>query len=134
MLNQTGVTIKSGVTPSDILVDDKNSTAISCRVGNDGITEVDEDGNKVIYAGTPLAGNLAAIGSTKFTAVLADANAATAVGVVRHDIVFKGAATEANDAIVIVGVIDENQLDSTVQTILTDTMKKAIPSIKFIKM
>lgn len=134
MLNQTGVITQSGVTPNTILVDDKNAVSLSCRIANTGVTEVNEDGDKIIYAGTPLAGNLVAMGSTAFAAVLTDAGASTAVGVARHDVVFSKTATEANGAIVLTGVIDEAQLDSTVVTVLTTAMKAALPSIKFIKM
>lgn len=56
MLNQTGVVTVSGGTRKIILVDEKNSTAISCKVANTGV-DADANGKKIVKAGTPLNGN-----------------------------------------------------------------------------
>lgn len=55
MLNQTGFKTTSGYTRKILLVDEKNSTAISCMVANTGVDAV--DGKKIVKAGTPLNGN-----------------------------------------------------------------------------
>lgn len=65
MLNQTGVTKVEGVTRKTILVDEKNSTAFSVVVSNDGV-DAGDDGRKIIKAGTPVYGNLTAR-NTAFT-------------------------------------------------------------------
>lgn len=55
MLNQTGFKTVSGITRKILLVDEKNSTAISCMVANTGVDAV--DGKKIVKAGTPLNGD-----------------------------------------------------------------------------
>lgn len=59
MLNQTRFTTVSGTTRKIILVDEKNSTAVSCKVANTGIN-ADSNGKKIVKAGTPLVGSLEA--------------------------------------------------------------------------
>lgn len=59
MLNQTRFTTVSAGTRKIILVDEKNSTAISCKVANTGVS-ADSDGKKIVKAGTPLVGSLEA--------------------------------------------------------------------------
>lgn len=56
MLNQTGFVTTSGITRKILLVDEKNSTAISCMVANTGV-DADANGKKIVKAGTPLNGN-----------------------------------------------------------------------------
>ena len=56
MLNQTGVKTVSGGTRKILLVDEKNSTAISCKVANTGV-DADANGRKIVKAGTPLNGD-----------------------------------------------------------------------------
>lgn len=59
MLNQTEFRTVSAGTRKIILVDEKNSTAVSCKVANTGI-DADSDGRKIAKAGTPLYGSLEA--------------------------------------------------------------------------
>lgn len=59
MLNQTGIKKVSGTTRKTILVDERNSTAFSVVVANDGV-EAGSDGKKIIKAGTPVYGSLMA--------------------------------------------------------------------------
>ena len=59
MLNQTKITKVSGTTRKTILVDERNSTAFSVVVANDGV-EAGSDGRKIIKAGTPVYGSLMA--------------------------------------------------------------------------
>ena len=57
MLNQSTFVKESGVTRKVILVDELNSTALSCKVANTGM-DADSDGKKIAKAGTPLYGSI----------------------------------------------------------------------------
>ena len=125
MLNQTKVTVTSGTTRKMILVDEKNSTAVSCMIANTGV-EADANGKKIVKAGTPLAGNLKARG-TAFTVATDATNLA---GIAMHDVdVTSGTA---NGAVLIFGTVDWSKLDSDVQTALTTEIETALKMIQFI--
>lgn len=57
MLNQSGITTVSGTTRKTILVDEKNSTAVSVVVDATGV-DADANSKKILKAGTPMYGNL----------------------------------------------------------------------------
>lgn len=147
MLNQTNVNITSGTTRKTILVDEQNSTAFSCMVTNDGVS-VDDDGRKIIKAGTPVSGDLTKR-ETAFKVVAKvskqakeggdddDTNdtptttADPAVGIILHDVdVTKGTA---NSQVVVFGFIDVSKLDSDVVAMLTDDVKSNLKMIQFVK-
>ena len=135
MLNQTGVKVTHGTTRKTILVDEMNSTALSCMVANTGVT-ADTTGKKIVKAGTPLAGSLLARG-TAFTVAKdttgSDGAPTTsdAVGILLHDV--DVTAGTANAQVVIFGFIDVNKLDSDVVTKLTDAAKSNLKMIQFVK-
>lgn len=125
MLNQTGFKVESGNTRKIILVDEKNSTAVSCKVANTGII-ADSDGKKIAKAGTPLAGDLTARG-TAFTV----AGDGTPSCVLLHDVdVTEGTK---NAQAVIFGTIDLSKLESDVQSLVTSSVKSSLKMIQFIK-
>lgn len=125
MLNQTKVSITSGTTRKTILVDEKNSTAVSCMIANTGV-EADANGKKIVKAGTPLAGSLKARG-TAFTVATDATNLA---GIAMHDVdVTSGTA---NGAVLIFGTVDWSKLDTDVQTALTTEIEAALKMIQFI--
>lgn len=125
MLNQTKVTVTSGTTRKTILVDEKNSTAVSCMIANTDVT-ADASGKKIVKAGTPLSGNLKSRG-TAFTVAT---DATNVVGIAMHDVdVTSGTA---NGAVLIFGIVDWSKLDTTVQTTLTAEIEAALKMIKFI--
>lgn len=135
MLNQTGVTKTSGTTRKTILVDEMNSTALSCVVASTGLT-ADSNGKKIIKAGTPLAGSLEAR-NTAFTVAKdtagSDGTAATsdAVGLILHDVdVTSG---NANAQVLIFGFVDVSKLESDVITKLTAAAKSNLKMIQFVK-
>ena len=87
MLNQSEVTRRQGTTRKTILVDEFNSTALSCMVSDTGVSE--ENGRKLIKAGTPVAGDL----QNRQTPFTVAADGTGAVGVILHDVdVTKGTA------------------------------------------
>lgn len=112
MLNQTGVTTKDYGNRKQILVDEFNSSALSCIVTNTGVT-ADSEGKKIIKAGTPVYGSLMAR-DTAMT--VSGAEGAKPCGVILHDVdVTDG---KANSQVVYFGSIDVSKLDTTVATTL----------------
>lgn len=125
MLNQTKVTHVSGATRKTILVDEKNSTAVSCMIANTGV-EAGEGGRKIVKAGTPLAGDLKSRG-VAFTVAKSAENLA---GIAMHDVdVTDGTA---NGAVLIFGTVDWSKLDATVQTALSAEIAAGLKMIQFI--
>ena len=113
MLNQSGVTTASyGAPEKTILVDEKNSTAVSIVMANTGVT-ANSEGKKIVKAGTPVYGSLQAR-NTAFT--ISGAQGAKPAGVVLHDV--DVTAGNANSQIVIFGTIDVSKVDSSVSATL----------------
>lgn len=124
MLNQSEVTRRQGTTRKTILVDEFNSTALSCMVSNTGVSE--ENGRKLIKAGTPVAGDL----QNRQTPFTVAADGTDAVGVILHDVdVTKGTA---NSQVVIFGFIDVSKLDDSVVPMVTAAADK-LKMIQFVK-
>lgn len=122
MLNQTKVVTKTATTRKTILIDQGNSTALSCIFSNSGVATV--DGKKVIKAGTPLAGNLKAR-QTAFTVATTGV-----VGIAVHDVdVTDG---EANGAVLFFGTVDYSKLDTAVQALITTSIETQLNMIKFV--
>lgn len=124
MLNQSEVTRRQGTTRKTILVDEFNSTALSCMVSDTGVSA--EGGRKLIKAGTPVAGDL----QNRQTPFTVAADGTGAVGVILHDVdVTKGTA---NSQVVIFGFIDVSKLDDTVVPMVTAAADK-LKMIQFVK-
>lgn len=124
MLNQTGFKIVSGTTRKIILVDEKNSTAVSCKVANTGIT-ADSNGRKIAKAGTPLSGDF----TNRGTAFIKASNGANCI--LLHDVDVTDGTKNAQA--IIFGTIDLSKLDTDVQALITDDVKKGLKMIQFIK-
>lgn len=125
MLNQSEVRITSGATRKTILFDEKNSTAVSCIIGNTAV-EANENGRKIVKAGTPLTGDL----KDRTVAFTTTADASNVVGIAMHDV--DVTAGSANGAVLIFGTVDYSKLDNSVQTALTAEIEKALKMIQFI--
>lgn len=124
MLNQSEVVTRVGTTRKTILVDEFNSTALSCMVSNEGVSA--SDGKKIVKAGTPVSGDLKA----RDTAFKVAADGSNAVGVILHDVdVTNGTA---NSQVVIDGTIDVSKLESDVVAMVT-AAEANLPTIKFVK-
>ena len=125
MLNNPKVSITHGTNRKTILVDEFNSTALSCVVANTGV-EVDGNGKKIIKAGTPVTGDL----TERNTPFTVDKTGANPVGVILHDVdVTDG---NANSQVVIFGFIDISKLDDEVVGIITTAAPK-LTMIKLVK-
>lgn len=129
MLNQSGVTKTTGLSRKTILYDTKLFFALSVIVSNTGV-EADKDGNKIIKAGTPIAGTLTNR-SVAFTVAKDSGDTSNAVGILEHDVdVTKG---NANGSCITFGFIDVDKLDESVVELLTDAAKKNLAGIQFVK-
>lgn len=112
MLNQTKVTIKKGTAATTILVDEKNSTAVSIVIGDTGVT-ANASGEKLVKAGTPVKGDL----KNRNTPFTVAADGTGAVGVILHDVYVTDG--KANSQAVIFGIVDISKVESDVATMLT---------------
>lgn len=117
MLNQTNVITKTGTTRKTILIDQQNSTALSCKVA----------AGADLKAGTPLAGNL----KNRATAFTKATTGADAVGILVHDVNAKD--EQQNAQVLIFGIVDLSKLDTDVQALITSDVEKALNMIKFVK-
>jgi len=124
MLNQTGVETRTyGAPEKNILVDEKNSTAVSIKISNTGVS-ADSDGKKIVKAGTPVYGSLTAR-ETAFT--ISGSAGAKPVGVILHDVDVTSGTK--NSQIVISGIIDVSKVETAVATALTS----AVADLKMIQ-
>ena len=129
MLNQTGVRKETYGNTNQILFAVEHQVSMGVVVSK--ALGVAEGTKKVVKAGTPLTGNLDAR-TTAFTAATAgsSAEASNAVGVLLHDVdVTTG---DANGTLLLFGFVNTNRIDATTKAKLTDTVKKAMPMIKFV--
>ena len=129
MLNQTGVRKETYGNTNQILFAVEHQVSIGVVVSK--ALGVAEGTKKVVKAGTPLTGNLDAR-TTAFTVATAGSSteASDAVGVLLHDVdVTTG---DANGTLLLFGFVNTNRIDAKTKAKLTDTVKKAMPMIKFV--
>ena len=129
MLNQTGVRKETYGNTNQILFAVEHQVSMGVVVSK--ALGVAEGTKKVVKAGTPLTGNLDAR-TTAFTAATAGSSteASDAVGVLLHDVdVTTG---DANGTLLLFGFVNTDRIDATTKAKLTDTVKKAMPMIKFV--
>lgn len=139
MLNQTGVRKETYGDTNQILFAVEHQVSVGVVVSKD--LGVEEGTKKVVKAGTPLTGNLNER-KEAFTAATAGGSAeasneagssteaSNAVGVLLHDVdVTTG---DANGTLLLFGFVNTNRIDTETKKKLTDTVKKAMPMIKFV--
>lgn len=129
MLNQTGVRKETYGNTNQILFAVEHQVSMGVVVSK--ALGVAEGNKKVVKAGTPLTGDLDAR-TTAFTAATAGSSteASNAVGVLLHDVdVTTG---DANGTLLLFGFVNTNRIDATTKAKLTDTVKAAMPMIKFV--
>lgn len=129
MLNQTGVRKETYGNTNQILFAVEHQVSMGVVVSK--ALGVAEGTKKVVKAGTPLTGNLDAR-TTAFTAATAGSSteASNAVGVLLHDV--DVTTSDANGTLLLFGFVNTNRIDATTKAKLTDTVKAAIPMIKFV--
>lgn len=122
-------------TEADILISPNKATRIGCVVSKTGVT-ANDNGEYVVKAGTPLYGT--DVGMNRETALTIAATGVTGSetkpqGILYKNVPFESGETTANGVLVIDGTVDYLKLDSTVQTLITTTVKTALPTIHFVK-
>lgn len=129
MLNQTGVRKETYGNINQILFAVEHQVSMGVVVSKK--LGVAEGTKKVVKAGTPLTGNLDAR-TTAFTEATAGSSieAPNTVGVLLHDVdVTTG---DANGTLLLFGFVNTNRIDATTKEKLTDTVKAAMPMIRFV--
>lgn len=127
MLNKTGITKVSATTVDQILLNTELQYSVGVVVNNSSAV-AGADGRKVIKAGTPMVGDLDARATAMTPAK--GSSGETVVGVLLHDVDITGGA--ANGTLLIFGFVNTNRIDSTTKSLITSTVKSALPMIKFI--
>ena len=126
MFNHTKISHVSGAAPVQILFNVQHQMSVGVMVDST-MASVTKNGRKIVKAGTPLAGDLAARG-TPFKA----AGEANAVGVLLHDVdITEG---NANGSLLIWGFVNLNRLESDTQALVTAGVKSALSGkVTFLK-
>lgn len=121
MLNNPKIVKKTYGNTKSFIVDSPNSTALSCKVADTGVT-AGSDGKKIVKMGTPVKGSLTA----RNTALTVDAAGSAPVGLIVHDVdVTDGTA---NSQVLVFGTIDVSKVDSAVKTMI-ETAAAKLPRI-----
>jgi hypothetical protein len=129
MLNQTRVRKETYGNTNQILFAVEHQVSIGVVVSKE--LGVAEGTKKVVKAGTPLAGNLD-VRTTAFKEATDDSltEASNTVGVLLHDV--DVTTEDANGTLLLFGFVNTNRIDATTKAKLTNTVKAAMPMIKFV--
>nr|DAS64918.1 MAG TPA: Head decoration protein [Caudoviricetes sp.] len=129
MLNQTGVRKETYGNTNQILFAVEHQVSIGVVVSKE--LGVAEGTKKVVKAGTPLAGDLD-VRTTAFKEATDDSltEASNTVGVLLHDV--DVTTEDANGTLLLFGFVNTNRIDATTKAKLTNTVKAAMPMIKFV--
>lgn len=119
MLNQSGIQKTVGSAPVQILFNVQNQMSVGVKIAQNFAGAVTENGRKIVKAGTPLTGDLAARG-TNFTA----AGASDAVGILLHDVDVTD--YDANCSLLIWGFVNLDRIDATTAAKITAGVKTAL--------
>ena len=125
-MNNSGIKTQKLGAPKQILLNPDLQFSVGIVVSNAKFVE--EGGKKLVKAGTPMVGNLDTR-TTAFT-VVGSSDANKVQGVLLHDVdVTNG---NANGTLLISGFVNTNRIDSTTKAMISETVKAAIPTVKFI--
>lgn len=127
MFNNGTVKKTTGAAPVQILATTEGMLSVGIVVAKE--LAVASGNGKVIKAGMPLAGDLTAR-TTKFTE--ANADGSDVVGILLHDIPCND-NKDVNGTLLLAGMVNVDRIDSTTAGKLVAAVKKALPTIKFIK-
>lgn len=127
MFNNTGIKKETYGTLNQILFAVEHQVSIGIVV--DQTCGVAVGSKKIAKAGTPVTGNLDARG-TAFTPAVTTTGTSNAVGVLLHDV--DVTIADNNGAILLFGFVNTNRLDTTTKAKITEEVKKALPTIKFV--
>ena len=116
MLNTPGIKKESAVSPIQILFNVQNQMSVGIKLAKTSNAAVDENGRKIVKAGTPLNGDLKAR-NTAFVKAVDSTN--PAVGVLLHDVDVTDA--DANGTLLIFGFVNLSRLDEATAGLITST-------------
>lgn len=114
-----------------ILVADQKAFRISAQVDNTNVS-ADENGRKIIKAGTPVGNTSNKILEKRDTVLTTSVeNSPEAQGIIYADV----DVTDGNNtaSLIIEGVIDILKIDETTRAKITETVKTSLPKITFFK-
>lgn len=118
MFNQSGIKKTTGTAPTQILFNVQNQMSVSIQLAKNFTGAVEENGRKIVKAGTPLNGDL----TDRNTAFVAAADTtAPAVGILLHDVDVTD--TAANASLLIWGFVNLSRVDDTTAALITETRK-----------
>lgn len=129
------VTTTTYNTGTSILIKPETARRNGCLISKTGVLP-NSDMEYVVKAGTPLYGTDAGMNRQTALTIASTGEstaATTAQGVLYEDVVFKGSETTANGVIVINGEVDWLKLDSSVQALITASVKSQLTHIQFTK-
>ena len=113
---------------NDYLIAGQNSFALSCILGNAGVT-ADQSGRKIIKAGTPLyIGTGKDVYKDRFEVLTVSGD--VLAGIARHTVDVTDGNT--NDAILTQGYVEFYRLDKDVQTAV-EAVEAQLTNIKFVR-
>lgn len=118
MSNHTKISHVSGAAPVQILYNVQHQMSVGVMVDST-MASVTKNGRKIVKAGTPLTGDLAARG-TAFKA----SGASDAVGVLLHDVDITDG--NANGSLLIWGFVNLDRLESDTKALITSGVKTAL--------
>ena len=118
MFNHTKISHVSGAAPVQILFNVQHQMSVGVMVDST-MAFVTKNGRKIVKAGTPLAGDLAARGAAFKAAGTTDA-----VGVLLHDVDITDG--NANGSLLIWGFVNLDRLESDTQALVTSGVKTAL--------
>ena len=118
MFNKTGITKVSGAAPTQILYNVQNQMSVGIKLAKGFAGAVEENGRKIVKAGTPLTGDLA----NRSVAFTAASN--SAVGVLLHDV--DVTTSDANCTLLIWGFVNLDRVDANTKAKLTAEIKTSL--------
>lgn len=108
-----------------LIANNSYMVTLGAQVTNTGV-DADDEGKKILKAGTPLAGDITKRG-TAFTKT----NGSSAVAVLMHDVDVTAGAENAT--IILAGCVDLLKLDDATKALVTSDVVSALPRIIFVE-
>lgn len=102
---------------------------LGAQVTNTGV-DADEEGKKILKAGTPLAGDITKRG-TAFVKATTTEGVSNATAVLLHDVDVTAGAE--NGTIILAGCVDLLKLDTATKALVTSAVTTALPRIIFVE-
>lgn len=108
-----------------LIANNSYMVTLGAQVTNTGV-DADDEGKKILRAGTPLAGDI-----TKRGTALTKTNGSSAVAVLMHDVDVTAGAENAT--IILAGCVDLLKLDDATKALVTSDVVSALPRIIFVE-